>query len=193
MASFEKSFDFVMQHEDADLSGKVTVDRGGRTRFGIASRFHPELTEVFFTGPRELALVTARNIYKRDYWDRIKLDEIKSDDVARKLFDMAVNMGVKQAVGYAQMAVNQLRVFASTRLGGSGDISAYVPVAEVAEDGIAGPFTISRIDYESQTDQRAEKLMYVLRDLSQMHYRRVAAADPSQEKYLAGWLKRAEA
>ncbi len=170
-----------MQHEDADLSGKVTVDKGGRTRFGIAGRFHPELPEVFFVGPKEFALGIARSIYRKDYWDRLKLDEIKSDEVARKLFDMAVNMGVKQAVAYAQMGLNS--VLSSSSAYSSG----------VAEDGVPGPFTMARLDYESSDPHRAEEFVNVLRDMCRMHYRRVVAADPSQEKYLAGWLKRAAA
>jgi hypothetical protein len=43
--------DFVLRHEDAKLSGVITRiqgDSGGRTRFGIAERWHPELTSTGF-------------------------------------------------------------------------------------------------------------------------------------------------
>ena len=56
MADFNLAFIFVLQHEDSTCSGKVTVDAGGRTRFGIAEKFHPDLPEEFFTGPAEDAL-----------------------------------------------------------------------------------------------------------------------------------------
>jgi len=53
MADFKTAFLFTLQHEDSTRSGKVTVDAGGRTRFGIAEKFHPDLSEEFFTGTAE--------------------------------------------------------------------------------------------------------------------------------------------
>jgi hypothetical protein len=50
MADFKPAFLFTLQHEDSTRSGKVTIDAGGRTRFGIAEKFHPDLPEEFFTG-----------------------------------------------------------------------------------------------------------------------------------------------
>ena len=57
MADFKAAFAFVLQHEDAARAGKVTVDAGGRTRFGIAEKFHRDLPEEFFSGPAEDALL----------------------------------------------------------------------------------------------------------------------------------------
>ena len=108
MADFKPAFEFVLQHEDATRSGRVTVDAGGRTRFGIAEKFHPELTEEFFTGPAEDALQEAQKIEKRDYWDCLRLSEVENQNVANKLFDMGVNMGVRQAAVYSQRGVNVL-------------------------------------------------------------------------------------
>ena len=34
---------YVLKNEDSHLSGVVTTDQGGMTRFGIAQRFHPDL------------------------------------------------------------------------------------------------------------------------------------------------------
>ena len=69
MADFKTAFLFTLQHEDSTRSGKVTVDAGGRTRFGIAEKFHPDLPEEFFTGPAEDALAEAEKIEEREYWD----------------------------------------------------------------------------------------------------------------------------
>lgn len=106
MANFEPAFDFVMNHEDPHRSGKVTEDAGGRTRFGIAGKFHPELKEEFFSEPADAALKQAEEIMRRDYWQPMRLDEIRNQNVAGKIFDMAVNMGVHQAGVYAQRAAN---------------------------------------------------------------------------------------
>ena len=172
MADFKPAFAFVLQHEDSTCSGKVTVDAGGRTRFGIAEKFHPDLREEFFTGPAEDALAEAEKIEEREYWHAMRLAQVEDQDVANKLFDMGVNMGVLQAAVYAQRAANAL-VVADERL---------------AEDGVIGPRTLAAIN-------AAAPIAYcqLLRELSAAYYRHVAAVNPAQAVNLAGWLKRAEA
>src|ERR1700757_2466650 len=120
MADFKTAFLLTLQHEDSTRSGKVTVDSGGRTRFGIAEKFHPDLPEEFFTEPAEDALAEAEKIEEREYWDAMRLAEVENQNVANKLFDMAVNMGVRQAAIYAQRAANA------------------VSDGRVAEDGVIG-------------------------------------------------------
>src|SRR5262249_1211396 len=51
MAEFKVAFMFTLHHEDPSGSGKVTEDVGGRTRFGIAAKFHPDLPEDFLLDP----------------------------------------------------------------------------------------------------------------------------------------------
>ena len=86
MADFKPAFAFVLLHEDATRSGKVTVDAGGRTRFGIAEKFHPDLPEEFFTGPAEDALEVAEKMEKRDYWDAMRLSEIENCERGQQTF-----------------------------------------------------------------------------------------------------------
>lgn len=164
MADFKTAFLFTLQHEDSTRSGKVTIDAGGRTRFGIAEKFHPGLPDEFFTGPAEDALAEAEKIEEREYWDRMRLAEVENQNVANKLFDMGVNMGVRQAAVYAQRAVR------------------------VLDDGIIGAKTLAAIN---KADQIA--YYQALCELSAAHYRHVAAVDPAQAVNLAGWMKRAEA
>ena len=123
MADFKTAFLFTLQHEDSTRSGKVTVDAGGRTRFGIAEKFHPDLPEDFFTGPAEDALAEAEKIEEREYWDAMRLSEVENQNVANKLFDMGVNMGVRQAAVYAQRGANSL-LLADARLVEDGEIGA---------------------------------------------------------------------
>lgn len=172
MADFKPAFAFVLQHEDSTRSGKVTADVGGRTRFGIAEKFHPDLPEEFFSGPAEDALAEAEKIEEREYWNAMRLDEVENQNVANKLFDMGVNMGARQAALYAQRAANAL-VTVDARL---------------AEDGVIGPRTLAAIN-------AADPITYyqLLREFSAAYYRHVAAVNPAQAVNLAGWLKRAEA
>lgn len=164
MADFKPAFLFTLQHEDSTRSGKVTVDAGGRTRFGIAEKFHPGLPEEFFTGPAEDALAEAEKIEECEYWDVMRLAEVENQNVANKLFDMGVNMGVKQAAIYAQRA------------------------ARVVEDGVIGRKTLAAINYADPI-----AYYRALCELSAAHYRHVAAVNPSQVVNLQGWMKRAEA
>jgi lysozyme family protein len=171
MADFKTAFAFVLQHEDANRSGKVTTDAGGRTRFGIAEKFHPDLPEEFFSGPAEQALLAAEKIEEDEYWFPMRLNEIESQNVANKLFDMAVNMGVRQAAVYAQRAVNMLA--------GS---------ARLAEDGVIGAQTLAVVNAVNPAAYQQK-----LCELSAAHYRHVAAVNPAQAENLWGWLKRASA
>src|SRR5690348_2451161 len=120
MANFDEALAFMLRNEDPHLSGVVTEDSGGRTRFGIAERFHPNLGHDFYAGPAEAALRTAREIYRYEYWKPICGEEIRDQQVAAKILDMAVNLGVRQAIVLCQRAIN-----ASTTL-------------QIEEDGVLG-------------------------------------------------------
>jgi lysozyme family protein len=169
MADFKPAFLFTLQHEDSTRSGKVTVDAGGRTRFGIAEKFHSGLPEEFFTGPAENALAEAEKIEEREYWETLRLGEVEDQNVANKLFDMGVNMGVHQAAVYAQRAVNSQG-------------------RQLTEDGKIGPKTLAAINaIDPQT------FYGLLCQFSAWHYRHIATNNPAQAVNLQGWLKRAEA
>jgi lysozyme family protein len=169
MADFKPAFLFTLQHEDSTRSGKVTVDAGGRTRFGIAEKFHPGLPEEFFTGPPEDALAEAEKIEEREYWETLRLGEVEDQNVANKLFDMGVDMGVRQGAVYAQRAVNSQG-------------------RQLTEDGKIGPKTLAAINaIDPQT------FYGLLCQFSAWHYRHIATNNPAQAVNLQGWLKRAEA
>lgn len=73
-------------------------DPGGLTRFGIAQATHPTLDVESLT--REEAVA----IYRRDYWDALRLDDLPPA-VALYLFDSAVNLGPVRAVRMLQAGV----------------------------------------------------------------------------------------
>jgi lysozyme family protein len=176
MAAFKPAFMFTLHHEDPSGSGKVTEDAGGRTRFGIAAKYHPDLPEDFFTGPVEKALAEAERIEEQEYWLPMRLGEVENQDVANKLFDMGVNMGILQAGIYAQRAANAL-------LGRTGSGSS-----ALTEDGNMGGKTLAAINGLVPIE-----LYELLRALSEEHYRRIAGTNPGQAGNLQGWLKRANA
>jgi len=170
MANFDEALAFVLRNEDPHLSGVVTEDSGGRTRFGIAERFHPNLGHDFYAGPVEAALRTAREIYRCEYWKSIFGDEIDDQHVANKLLDMAVNMGVRQAIVLCQRALNASSTF------------------QLEEDGVLGEQTLAALN---QCDSAL--LLIHLREVGEEFYQQLAAKRPTSEQYLRGWLARAKA
>lgn len=98
-ANFNMAFDLLIR-----LEGGITNDpndNGGLTKYGISQRAFPNLKIV------ELTLEDARDIYKKNYWDACRCDELPgSFDIA--VFDTAVNQGPTQAIKLLQRAVGVL-------------------------------------------------------------------------------------
>jgi glycosyl hydrolase family 108/predicted peptidoglycan binding protein len=187
MSDFTPAFDYLMSHEDAhahawltghdpaqaEKMGKVTVDSGGRTRFGIAEKFHPSLHKDFFSMPASDALAQAEIIYRAEYWGPMRLGELLNQAVASKIFDMGVNMGRNPAALLAQRAANGLLLGRSLA----------PPI-----DGKIGSRTLSALNACP-----AAALIETLSNLSKIFYSDLAAKKPENKKYLEGWLKRAAA
>jgi lysozyme family protein len=116
---FDQCFDKLISHEGGYVNDPR--DPGGETKFGISKRAYPQVDI------KNLTLGAAKEIYKRDYWDRAQCDKLPPS-VAYVLFDAAVNSGIGQAIRFLQRAVN------------------------VADDGAIGPMTlaaVTRLDAES--------------------------------------------
>ena len=73
-------------------------DEGGETKYGISKKAYPDLDIA------NLTVEQAKEIYKRDYWDRCKCDFLP-DSISISLFDFAVNSGTKRAIRYLQRAL----------------------------------------------------------------------------------------
>lgn len=124
MADKQAAIDYVLKNEDSRLSGKVTTDRGGRTRFGIAERFHPQLGDAFYLADHDSALAEARAIYDEEYCQPMRLGELESQRVANKLLDMAVNDGVNEATHLLQKALFHCGFNLESRTPGPQTVSA---------------------------------------------------------------------
>ena len=86
--NFEKALAFVLKWE-----GGETYDTGGHTKFGISKNAHPDIDI------ENLTIEQAKEIYKRDYWDKMQLDN--ADNIADIIiFDSAVNCGVNRTIGF---------------------------------------------------------------------------------------------
>lgn len=95
--NFERSVAFVLKHEGTYVND--IRDRGGETNFGISKRAYPNLDI------KNLTVEQAKEIYKRDYWDKTGCDALDWP-MCLIVFDTAVNMGVGRAQAIQAEALN---------------------------------------------------------------------------------------
>lgn len=70
-------------------------DSGGETKYGISKKAYPNLDI------KNLTIEQAKEIYKRDYWERCKC-AFMPDALSIAVLDFAVNSGVKRSIRYLQ-------------------------------------------------------------------------------------------
>lgn len=85
--------DIVMDNEDPTRSGKVTVDKGGRTQYGISEKANPEAWADGKVTEEE-----AREIYRRKYVLGPGFDKIPDFHLRAQLVDFGVNSGPALAI-----------------------------------------------------------------------------------------------
>lgn len=106
---FDALIDRVLSHEGGYVNDPR--DPGGETQWGISKRSYPTLNI------RALTREEAKAIYRRDFWERVRGDELP-EAMAFQALDAAVNHGIGNAVRWLQRA------------------------AGVADDGVVGAITL---------------------------------------------------
>ena len=174
------------------------ADSGGATNYGISLRFltnlrrvDPALFEHFdlgITGDidvsdiRDLTPDEARLIYWHCFWLRAECEEFPAP-MGEMLFDQAGNGGLLAARRLLQQAINRCTATYAHITGCPGPI---------AVDGDAGPATMAAFTWVLALPAAGmPALIGAYRAAAANHYRAIAAADPSQRKFLDGWLNRA--
>lgn len=95
MVSFEDVFWLIIRLEtggrDDGAYHNDPHDPGGETKWGITKRSYPHLNI------KDLSLMDAHLIYKRDFWDAAGCGDIIPMRARLAVFDCAVNQGVRVA------------------------------------------------------------------------------------------------
>ena len=177
---FDRALSLVLANEGGYANHRD--DPGGETYRGITRRDHSgwmgwELIDSLKGGdfPGNCSNANGlqgyvRSLYRREYW-RPFLDDLTDDDIAIKLFDMAVNMGWKRATKLTQNAVNYLTKRRS----------------ELEVDGGFGGKTVRAVNACDPRD-----LMLALRGEHYVWYRGLVMSKRTTrfETFARGWLRR---
>lgn len=193
MSVFEEAIDTVMEHEGG-LSDHPN-DPGSITKYGISLRWalkaqgeEPELKllldmdgdgDVDRDDIRFLTAQNAMDLYRHQWWDKFKYQELLFQSVATKVFDTAINVGARQAHKFLQRASR----------------AAGIPLVA---DGIIGPTTLHAVN-----GAVPEVLLAGLRSEQAGFYRALIMRNnaliakgvevPDFDVFKDGWLRRAYA
>lgn len=184
MANFNLAYTITMKHEGSYANNPA--DRGGETWKGIARKMHPEwkgwaIVDEYRKKPgfpanlgdapglQDLVL----SFYKNEFWDYLRLDEIKDQRIGNELFDTSVNMGQGVAAIFLQRSLN-----VSNRNGKD--------YPDLKVDGAIGLKTIQAANNHPRPDQ----LLKILNTLQGAKYIAICEANPSQEIFMTSWLSR---
>jgi len=186
---FLKTLNHTLQFEGGYVHDPL--DRGGETFRGISRVSNPDwpgwklIDQAKAQGARTAKLINAAFardwemeqavavLYYRRYWRPFE-GLGASDRVMAKLFDTAVNVGVAGAVKTLQRAVNELD-----------------PAPELAADGIIGPKTRAGLGSLIAVPGGEDRFLTAFCRMQETYYRDIVRRNPSQAKYLGGWLRRA--
>jgi lysozyme family protein len=157
MAQFLPAVQYLLVNEGGFV--KNPNDPGGATNFGIEQRKMPDVNIRDITRDQAIAF------YLPNYWNKALYANLKSQQVASKLFDMHVNLGLVPAVRIAQHAL------------GFQDDNV---------DGDMGPMTVTAINAASP----ASFLSAVI-GLLTTHYKLLEAANSRLIVFDRGWMARA--
>ena len=141
--NWEQCFALVLKHEGGFVNHPK--DPGGMTNLGV-TRTNWELYldhDVTEADMRALTPEMVKPFYKKNYWDRIRGDELPSG-VDYAAYDLAVNSGTGRAAKYLQQ------------------------IAGVTADGVIGPQSLKAIqkcDAEDVVDEICNMRMTFLKNL----------------------------
>ena len=154
LSKFDDIIEKVLEHEGGLVDD--SKDAGGLTNMGISQRAYPD------EDIRGLTVERAKELYKRDYWDRYRTGDLP-DRLRHIYVDMCINMGGGRAIKILQEACNSKNA------------------TKIDVDGGIGPATIKAASNVEPFRLRAYRVMF---------YAELVMKKPEQERFWVGWFKR---
>lgn len=172
------------------------VDRGGATKYGISLRFLVAEGKIDDDADgfadfdldmdgdidgadiRKLTILDAKILYRTCFWDRLDCDSFE-EPIGEILFDQAVNGGLKAAAKLLQRALNAIARERRYRT---------IPLKV---DGVLGEQTRARLNtYLARFGE--EEIVEAYREAVKDRYHDIVRRNPSQARFLRGWINRAD-
>lgn len=180
MSNFAKSMQILMRLEfnNPSLALHKNETEAGLTFMGIYECAHPDFkgwelikqvlkskslkdTSAILYGNSDLVALVYE-FYKKEFWDKLRLDEVESDLKASEIFCFSVNAGTKAAIKLTQTMLN------------------------VAVDGVMGMQTLKALNAYDEgkfsTDFDSYEIAY---------YASLVSKNPKLKIYANGWKNRA--
>lgn len=160
--NWQASFEHVLKSEGGYVNDPH--DHGGETNLGVTKKAWAEyLGRPIADGEMKALTPDVVNpFYKKQYWDKCHCDELPTG-LDYAVFDFAVNAGPGRAAKFLQRAVG------------------------VVDDGAIGPGTMKAV--------AAADPKHALEQFSaakEAFYKGLVDRDPSQQKFIKGWLARVD-
>lgn len=166
MSDFDKAFERTLIHEGVYSNDEY--DSGGKTKYGITEKV---ARENGYTGDmKDFPIEIAKNIFRVRYWSPLKCDEM-AQEIAEEVFDTGVNMGIGRAALMLQQTVNVFR----------ND--------EIVEDAAIGAKTLDALS-DAIKSAGAERVLKMLNVMQGYRYYEICRHNPTQKKFIRGWLNR---
>lgn len=169
MASYDLAFEWLMDNEDERRQYAIVPDDppGAHAISGINSASFPTDFEAIAAIAQSQRGPSIKRFYQLHFWN-IWLDQISSDEVAKRVNDAGVNMGGETAVKLLQIALEN-----------AAGISLGV-------DGVWGPRTLQAVN-----NCQPDLLSAAFRAARVAHYREIVLKNPAKVKFLKNWEARA--
>ncbi len=148
-------------------------DLGGETNWGITIA---TARRAGYTKPMKLMTRDeAEAIYKKLYWDVLRLDDVIDRDICLEMFDSGVNMGQSWPVRFLQRALNALN-------------NEGKRWNDIVVDGRIGPKTVTTLNSALPHKDMKECILKAMNGLQTARYIELAEKREKNEKYVKGWL-----
>ena len=182
MARIEDSLQLVWDVEYSGMKDRALEQNAGETGLtykGIYQTAHPQWEGwrivrnalQKYNGDMKLASLMLFDdvvledlvvkFYKREFWDKMKLDQVTSQKIADEMMVYGVNVGISKAIKAAQRVV------------------------AVPQDGLVGPKTIAALN---KCDETVFDEMY---DMLEVEYYDRLGEQPRFKQFVKGWRSRA--
>ena len=168
MSDFQTCYDWMMESEDPQRKYAEVPDAppGAFAISGINSAAFPSDFAAIEAIPQAQRGPSIKRFYQLHFWNNW-FSQLLSDDLAKRVFDAAVNMGAGTAIRLLQTAANAL--------GGA-----------LTVDGGWGTLTLT-----AANSANPAALIAAFIEARENYYRAIVQRNPVDQKYLQEWLARA--